>query len=148
MLSTLNLSQESQSGFTLIEVMLVISIIGILSAIATVSYQKKIRQAQLITIYQESNQYRMPYQILIDEGAGVMGFSPSGLNMPAQIKYCQFNVAAPVAGSTTPNAIVCAIQNLPYLQGQSLSLDYLRDGTWQCRASAGIKDAYLPQACQ
>lgn len=137
-----------QGGYTLIELMIAVAVIGILSAIGTISYQTHLRKATFITIYQEINHFRLPYQILMDDGAGVTGFSPSGLNMPAQTKYCQFNVAVPVAGSTTPNAIVCAIQNLPYLQGQSLSLDYLRDGTWQCRASAGIKDAYLPQACR
>ena len=139
---------KSQSGFTLIELMMITAIIGILAAIATVTYQKKIRQTQLITIYQESNQYRTPYQILVDEGAGVTGFSPSGLNMPAQTKYCQFSVTAPALSGVTTDAVKCTIQNLPYLQEQSLSLDRNADGTWQCRASVDIPEAYLPQACQ
>ncbi|MDE0491480.1 pilin [Psychrobacter sp. A3] len=101
-----------------------------------------------MTIYKEINHFRLPYRTLIDNGAGVADFSPRGLNMPAQTKYCQFTVTAPLAGSTTANAIICRIHNLPYLQAQTLSLDYLADGTWQCQASAGIKDAYLPQACQ
>lgn len=139
---------KSQSGFTLIETTMIVAIIGILAAIATVSYQKKIRQTQLITIYQEFNQYRMPYQILIDEGAGVTEFSPSGLNMPTQTKYCHFSVTAPSLSGNTTNAVTCTIQNLPYLKGQSLSLDRNVNGTWQCRASAEIPKAYLPQACQ
>lgn len=139
---------KSQSGFTLIETIMIVAIIGILASIATVSYQNKIRQTQIITIYQELNQYRTPYQILVDEGAGVTGFSPSGLNMPAQTKYCQFSVTAPALNGITTNAVKCTIQNLPYLQGQSLSLDRNADGTWQCRASVDIPEAYLPQACQ
>lgn len=137
-----------QYGFTLIEMMIVTAIIGILAAIATVSYQKKIRQTHLITIYQEVNQYRTPYHILIDEGAGVTGFSPSGLNMPAQTKYCYFSVTEPALSGVTTDAVKCTIQNLPYLQGQSLSLDRTIEGNWQCRVSTGIKKAYLPQACQ
>jgi len=128
--------------------MLAIAIIGIVAAIATVSYQVQVRQTQMMTIYQEINHFRLPYQILIDNGTGVTDFSPSGLNMPAQTKYCQFTVAAPIAGSTTTNAIICTIQNLPYLQGQSLSLDRTADGSWQCRPSAGIPKSSLPQACQ
>lgn len=139
---------KSQSGFTLIETIMIVAIIGILASMATVSYQNKIRQTQIITIYQELNQYRTPYQILVDEGAGVTGFSPSGLNMPAQTKYCQFSVTAPALNGITTNAVKCTIQNLPYLQGQSLSLDRNADGTWQCRASVDIPEAYLPQACQ
>jgi len=141
-------SGSAQSGYTLIELMIAVAIIGILAATATVSYQTQIRKTQIITIYKEINQYQMPYRTLIDNGAGVTDFSPRGLNMPAQTKYCQFTVTAPLAGSTTANAIICRIHNLPYLQAQTLSLDYLTDGTWQCQASAGIKDAYLPQACQ
>ncbi|MGP5224951.1 pilin [Psychrobacter aquimaris] len=138
----------TQSGYTLIELMIAVAIIGILAATATVSYQVQLRKTQVMTVYQEINQFRLPYQILMDDGAGVTDFSPSGLNMPVQTKYCQFSVTAPLAGSTTANAIICRIHNLPYLQAQTLSLDYLADGTWQCQASAGIKDAYLPQACQ
>ena len=108
----------------------------------------KIEETFIFPFYKEINYFRLPYRTLIDNGAGVTDFSPRGLNMPAQTKYCQFSVTAPLAGSTTANAIICRIQNLPYLQAQTLSLDYLTDGTWQCQASAGIKDAYLPQACQ
>ncbi|MEG9302769.1 pilin [Psychrobacter celer] len=138
----------AQSGYTLIELMTAVAIIGILAATATVSYQTQVRKTQIMTIYKEINHFRLPYRTLIDNGAGVTDFSPRGLNMPAQTKYCQFSVTAPLAGSTTANAIICRIHNLPYLQAQMLSLDYLTDGTWQCQASAGIKDAYLPQACQ
>lgn len=138
----------SQSGFTLIEIMIAIAIISILAAISIASYQVQVRKTQIVTIYQEINHFRLPYQILIAEGAGVTDFSPSGLNIPAQTKYCQFTVTAPNVNDSTPNAVTCAIQNIPYLQGQSLSLDYLRDGKWQCHASAGIKETYLPEACR
>ncbi|WP_201616803.1 pilin [Psychrobacter urativorans] len=138
----------TQSGFTLIELMIVIAVIGILASIAVVSYQTQVRQTQLITIYQEVNQFRLPYQILINEGAGVSGFSPSGLNIPAQTKYCQFSVTKPAASGITIDAITCTIQNLAYAQGQTLSLDRTADSAWQCRASTGIAKAYLPKDCQ
>jgi type IV pilus assembly protein PilA len=128
--------------------MIAVAVIGILAAIAVVSYQTQLRKTQVMTVYQEINQYQMPYQILMDDGAGVTDFSPRGLNMPAQTKYCQFTVADPIAGSTTTNAIICTIQNLSYIQGQSLSLDRAADGSWQCRPSAGIPKAYLPKECQ
>lgn len=137
-----------QPGFTLIEMMIVIAVIGILAAIATTGYQIRVKQAQLTFIYQELSHFKLPYQILLNEGAGVTGFSPSGLNMSAQTKYCRFDVTVPNINATTPNAVVCHIQNLNYLSNQSLSLDRSADGAWQCTPSAGIPKAYLPKACQ
>lgn len=138
----------TQTGFTLIEILIVLAIIGVLLVIAVGSYQIQIRKTHFTTIYQEMNQYRMPYQILVDEGAGVAEFSPTGLNIPAQTKYCQFSVTAPAVSGITTDAVKCTIQNLPYIQGQSLSLDRAFNGSWQCKASASILKAYLPQACQ
>lgn len=148
MFSPLEHKIVSQYGFTLIELMIAVAIIGILAAIATVNYQVQVRKTHLMTIYQEINHFRLPYQILMDEGAGVTDFSPNGLNIPTQTKYCQFSVTAPNTTGSAPNAVQCQIQNLPYLQGQSLSLDRAADGSWQCRASSGVTEAYLPQACR
>lgn len=138
---------SAQAGYTLIELMIAIAVIGILAAIATVSYQVQVRETQVMTIYQEINHFRLPYQILMDNGAGVTDYSPGGLNMPEQTKYCQFSVTAPTKGAHTMSAVTCTIQNLPYLTGESLHLDLRRDGKWQCRASADISEAYLPKAC-
>ncbi len=139
---------STQSGFTLIEIMIVTTIIGILAAIATVSYLVQVRKTHIITLYQEMNHFRMPYQILINEGDGVTGFTPTGLNMPTQTRYCQFSVTAPNIDAATLNAVVCQIQNLSYLSNQTLSLDLAADGSWSCRASTGINRAYLPEACR
>ncbi|WP_201578461.1 prepilin-type N-terminal cleavage/methylation domain-containing protein [Psychrobacter okhotskensis] len=139
---------HKQSGFTLIELMIVIAIISILAAIATVSYQTQVKQSQLTSIYHELNQFRLPYQILIDQGAGVTDYSPTEMNLLTQTNYCQFNITAPDTGAKTEDAVTCQIQNLNYVQGEKLSLDRNADGTWQCRASLGISKAYLPQPCQ
>ena len=137
-----------QSGFTLIEVIIVIAIVGILAAIALLSYQTQVRQAHLMTAYHELNSFRLPYQTLINEGAGVTDYSPSGLNIPEKTKHCQFTVKAPISGSDTADAVVCNIQNLSYLQNQSLSLTFTATGSWECHASSGISASYLPQACR
>lgn len=137
-----------QSGFTLIEMMITVSIIGILSAFAMVAYQVQVRQSQLTTMYHELNGFRLPYQVLMGEGAGVTDFSPNGLNLPSSTHYCQFTVKAPNIGSDTADAVVCNIQNLSYLQNQSLSLTFTKNGSWQCKASSGISASYLPQACR
>ena len=148
MLLTLNCHHKYQGGYTLIELMVAIAIIGILAAIGGVTYQTQLRQSQLITVYQELNHFRVPYQVSVNEGAMVTDFSPSGLNMPAQTEYCQFTVTAPAGSGVTTDAVTCTIQNLAYIQGETLSLDRAADGSWQCRASVGISKNYLTKDCQ
>ena len=69
---------SAQAGYTLIELMIAIAVIGILAAIATVSYQVQVRETQVMTIYQEINHFRLPYQILMSEGAGVPILAQAG----------------------------------------------------------------------
>ncbi|WP_413786693.1 pilin [Psychrobacter sp. Pi2-51] len=128
--------------------MIIVAIVGILASIAIISYQNQIRKTQIMVIYQTLNDFRMPYQILLNDGDGVIDFSPNGLNMPSNTKYCQFSVTAPNTNTATPNAIHCQIKNLSYLPNQTISLDRSTDGDWSCKASAGISKSYLPQDCQ
>lgn len=137
-----------QSGFTLIELMVVMAIVGILSAIGIFSYQTYIRQTQLITVYQEINQFRLPYQEMMDSSSSTTNFSLSNLSIPIQTKYCQFSLTAPDGTGAAPNALRCQIQNLNYLNNQHISLNRRIDGKWECEASVGISSAYLPQACR
>lgn len=102
-----NCQLNNQYGFTLIEIMIVIAIVGILATMATASYQVQVRQTQLMTIYQDLNHFRLPYQTLLAGSAGVVAFNLDGLNMPTSTKYCQFTVKAPNLGGDTADAVVC-----------------------------------------
>ena len=137
-----------QSGFTLIEIMIAIAIISILAAISMASYQVQVRKTQMMTIYQEINSFRTPYQMLMNEGTGVTDFSPAGLNIAEKSKYCQFSVIPPNMNAATPNAVNCQIQNLSYLSNEHISLTLTANGKWHCTASTGISKSYLPQDCQ
>lgn len=138
----------SQSGFTLIEIMITVAIISILAAISMVGYQTHVRKTQVMTIYQEINSFRTPYQMLMNEGSGVTDFSPAGLNIAEKSKYCQFSVIPPNMNAATPNAVNCQIQNLSYLSNEHISLTLTANGKWHCTASTGISKSYLPQDCQ
>lgn len=138
---------KSQAGFTLIELMIVVAIISILASIATASYQTRVKQSQLVSIYQELSHFKLPYQMFMDEGIGATEFSTNGLNMTASSDYCQF-VVTPPNGGTAPNAVRCNIQNLDNFENQYLSISREPNGGWSCQPSAGISNKYLPLACR
>ena len=139
---------RSQSGYTLIELMMAVAIIGILAAIAIISYQGYVKKTQMAAIYQTINTFRLPYQTLMNDGAGVADFTPSGLTLASQSVYCQLSVVAPNINSDTINAIRCDIQKISNLSGEHIRLDRDQDGNWSCQHSNNLPKTYLPTDCR
>lgn len=83
-----NRRTELQYSFILVELMIVVTITGTLTAIAIASYQIQVRKTDLTTIYQELNHFRLTYQILVNKGADASELSPSDLDILEQTEYC------------------------------------------------------------
>ena len=62
-----------QQGFTLLELMVVVAIVGILSAIAVLQYQKYIAKSQVSRAFAESSALRSIVEICIDNGVFSIG---------------------------------------------------------------------------
>ncbi|MBC9228951.1 pilin [bacterium SPL81] len=134
-------------GFTLIELMIVVTIIGILAAIGGVMYQEYAIRAQVVAGFAELNKVKPRYEVLINNGAIVSDYNLYNLDIYTNSSFCNFVVHAPVIGVANP-ALECQLHDVSVaLNGQSIFLNRQVSGDWSCSTSVGLAEKYKPLAC-
>ena len=134
-------------GFTLIELMIVIAIIGVIAAIAVPAYLNYVARSQVTSVLVELNGARAQYELAVSDNINSaftienMGLSSAGS------QRCTYIVYEPVAGVSLP-ALECRLRNVvAVLSGESVFLDRQENGTWKCRTSLGIPNKLKPIDC-
>lgn len=151
---------DSQSGFTLIELMIVIAIIGVLAAIAIPQYQIYVGKTQATRVINELGQLRLTVEECIQTGRTViglgkdecdprasasnliMGGSQVGVVLPNNMGVAQ--MSNPLTLTTSVTATVSSQVN-PKLVGKKIEWLRTSEGSWSC--SSNIEAVYLPQSC-
>lgn len=141
---------SNTKGFTLIELMIVIAIIGIIAAIAIPAYQNYITRAQLSEAMTISGGIRNEIASSFIGGPGTFVGIDSGTN--------GIPVAANVQGSyvesasVTDGVVSVTLGNdvSEYLKGEILKLTPVTTPggtiTWNCEFSGNAR--YLPESCR
>lgn len=157
------MSQGTSKGFTLIELMIVVAIIGILAAVAIPQYQNYVLRSQVSRVMTESGALKSALEHCIAEGKLVLGTglnqcdpgasgsnlmvgaSQVGATLPAGTGVPQ--ITDPLAGVIT---IVSTFGNnaSPALSSGASTLTWTRDagGSWSCSTDAPTNSR--PPNCQ
>ncbi|MFO1423599.1 MAG: pilin [Candidatus Competibacteraceae bacterium] len=143
--------KKFQQGFTLIELMIVVAIIGILAAIAIPAYQDYTVRSQVSEAFNLADGMKTPVADIYNDTGKFASAASGNLGIPAAAsvvgKYTKtVGVAAGIITATmgveaNNNVATKALVLSPVDNGGSIS--------WNCRTAATtIPDKYLPKACR
>jgi type IV pilus assembly protein PilA len=135
-------------GFTLIELMIVVAIVGILAAVAIPAYEDYTVRAKVTDGISLSNGFKMSVE---DSWMSTQAFPLTGL--PASLSYASSDWVYTV--STDPNSGQITLtfgSGSGAMNGHSVSLiPSLGPGqpvTWTCQVDSPANDRYVPPICR
>jgi len=144
--------KKTQSGFTLIELMIVVAIIGILAAVAIPQYQNYIARTQVARVVGEVSALRTAAEEMANRGA-LRGISDTPPTTQAQLGFTGSNLVSSItwAGNGTSWLLTAGIGGDASSIVNDLSVYLLRSGgAWSCNVTdtaGGAADEFAPPGC-
>lgn len=143
---------NAQKGFTLIELMIVVAIIGILAAIAIPQYQNYIARTQVARVMSEVGAVKTAVESCLLEGRTTVGAAATECQL-GNTESNLFSLTAPAAGATLANTqtITGTFSSAGGKNAatalNTATMNWERDanGSWRCFTTVDAK--YRPASC-
>ncbi|RJG15237.1 pilin [Massilia cavernae] len=127
------MKKQAQAGFTLIELMIVVAIIGILAAVAIPAYQNYVAKSKFAAALGEVSAAKTPFDVMMNDGAGPAAIG----DLPVQASTANCTLALVAANG----GLTCTIVGGPTaVATKVITLTRTAAGAWTCAANVLAAD--------
>lgn len=134
---------RKQTGFTLVELMIVVSIIAILAAIGLPIYQMYVAKSQLTAALAEIRPGKTTVESVAQDSRNAALVDAAYVGLTATERCSAVAAALSDAGAGT---VSCTVAGGPAVNGKILALRRDAEGVWTCDASS-FEARYRPAGC-
>ncbi|WP_086981567.1 pilin [Vibrio aphrogenes] len=134
-----------QQGFTLIELMIVVAVIGVLAAIAIPQYQNYVKKAELGSALATIAALKINMEDGIASTGSFPNYSSSQLGVSSSLGTI---TSAPGTGASAAGAIILNLGSKSQFTGKKIALVRDADGIWDCESTVSASVNILPRGCQ
>lgn len=130
--------KKLQKGFTLIELMIVVAVIGVLAAIAIPQYQNYVKKAALGSALATATALKTN----VEDTIAIKGTFPNNT-----LSFALGSLKLTPTASAADGSIIATVDEGP-AQNSTLTLERDADGIWTCKVEGdSVNDEVTPSAC-